>query len=92
MGNIDKAALKKLKQELKPLLIEALSLDEVEETEISDNEILFGEGLGLDSLDAVEIAVMLQRNFNIEIKNAGQARDIFYSIDTLARYIYKNKE
>ena len=90
MVKIDETALKDLKQKLKPLLIEALSLDEIEESEISDDEVLFGEGMGLDSLDAVEIVVMLQRNFNIEIKDGGQARKIFYSVDTLARYIYEN--
>jgi acyl carrier protein len=91
MEKIDEAALKELKQELKTKLIEALSLDDLEETDISDDEVLFGEGLDLDSLDAVEIVVMLQRNYNIEIKDASEAKKIFYSIDTLGRYIYENK-
>jgi len=91
MEKIDEAVLKELKQELKTKLIDILSLDEVKETDISDGEILFGEGLGLDSLDAVEIVVMLQRNYNIEIKDASKAKEIFYSIDTLARYIYENR-
>jgi acyl carrier protein len=91
MGKIDEAALKELKQELKVKLIEALSLDDLEIADISDDEVLFGEGLDLDSLDAVEIVVMLQRNYNIEIKDASQAKKIFYSIDTLGRYTYENK-
>jgi acyl carrier protein len=54
--------------------------------------MLFGEGLGLDSLDAVEIVVLLQRNFGLEVKDMEQSRKIFQSIDTLARYICENRK
>ena len=91
MGTIDETALKELKLKLKIKLIEVLSLEDYEAADISDDEILFGEGLDLDSLDAVEIVVMLQRNFDIEIKDASQAKKIFYSIDSLGRYVYENK-
>ena len=89
---IDEHALKELKQEIKIKLVDALSLDDIEIAEIADDEILFGEGLGLDSLDAVEIIVMLQRNYNIEIKNAELAKEIFYSVDTLSKYVLANKK
>ena len=89
---IDEHALKELKQEIKIKLVDALSLDDIEIAEIADDEILFGEGLGLDSLDAVEIIVMLQRNYNIKIKNAELAKEIFYSVDTLSKYVLANKK
>jgi len=77
---------------LKELLVENLSLEDIRPEDIKDDEILFGEGLGLDSLDAVEIVVLLQRNFGLEVKDMKQGREIFYSIDTLARYVCENKK
>jgi acyl carrier protein len=84
--------LAEIRKFLKGLLVENLSLEDVRPEDIGDDEILFGEGLGLDSLDAVEIVVLLQRNFGLEVKDMKQGREIFYSVDTLARYIYENKK
>jgi acyl carrier protein len=83
--------LAEIRKILKALLVENLSLEDIRPEDIKDDEILFGDGLGLDSLDAVEIVVLLQRNFGLEVKDMKQGREIFYSIDTLARYIYENK-
>jgi acyl carrier protein len=82
--------LPEIRKKLKKLLVENLSLEGIKPEEIKDDEILFGEGLGLDSLDAVEIVVLLQRNFGIEVKDMKEGRKIFYSIDTLANYVYEN--
>ena len=80
-----------LKQKLKKLIIEELSLEDIEPDEISDDAQLFGEGLGLDSLDAVELVVLLQRNFGIQIKDLEEGREIFKDLNTLAKYIIEHK-
>ena len=80
-------SIAEIKQQLKKLLVENLSLEDRTEESIADDEVLFSEGLGLDSLDAVEIVVILQRTWGIEIKEMERGKEIFFSIDTLAKYI-----
>lgn len=92
MAENKEEALKTIRKKLKEQLVSHLSLEDVDPAKIKDDEILFGEGLGLDSLDAVEIVVLLQRNFGIEVKDMSEGRKIFYSIDTLANYIYENQK
>ena len=84
-------SLNALKQQLKTVIVEDLSLEDVTPEEIDDDSPLFGEGLGLDSLDAVELVVLLQRHFGIQIKNLEQGKEIFRNISTLAEYIDKNQ-
>lgn len=87
----DKQSLEQIKVQLKEELIENLSLEEIEPEDIKNDEVLFGdEGIGLDSLDAVEIVVFLQRIWGIEIQNMEEGREILVSIDTMADHIYSN--
>lgn len=83
-------SLEEIREEMKHLLIDSLALEDIEASEIQDDEILFGEGLGLDSLDAVEIVVLVQRTYGLEIVDEEEAREIFQSLDTLVRWIHQN--
>jgi len=76
-----------LRRKLKELLIERLKFEDMTPEDISDDEPLFGGGLGLDSIDALEIVVMLESEFGIKMKNETSARDSFRSITTLANYV-----
>ncbi len=92
MAETKEQELAQIRKSLKEMIVKDLSLEGVNPAEIRDNEVLFGEGLGLDSLDAVEIVVLLQRNFGIEVKDMEQGKEIFYSIDTIANFVYENRK
>ncbi len=81
-----------IRKDLKEMIVRDLSLEDVNPADIKDDEVLFGEGLGLDSLDAVEIVVLLQRNFGMEVRNMDQGKEIFQSIDTMANFVYENRK
>ena len=76
-----------LRRKLKELLIERLKFEDMTPDDIPDEEPLFAGGLGLDSIDALEIVVMLESEFGIKVKNESAARDSFRSISTLASYV-----
>ncbi|MBI5479857.1 MAG: acyl carrier protein [Deltaproteobacteria bacterium] len=76
-----------LKRELKELLIATLSLEDVTPATIDDAAPLFGAGLGLDSIDALELAVALERRFHISIPDEDVAKQAFASIDALAAFV-----
>jgi acyl carrier protein len=76
-----------LKRKLKELLIERLKFEDMTPDDIPDDQPLFAGGLGLDSIDALEIVVMLESEFGIKVKNETSARDSFKSISTLADFV-----
>ena len=84
--------MEELKTRLKEQIIEALNLEEITPTDIDDAAPLFGDGLGLDSIDALELILILEREYGIHIENPAEARPIFASINTLADFIEKNKK
>ena len=77
----------KLKQEI----IEALNLEEVKPEDIDENASLFGEGLGLDSIDALELIVLMEKNYGIKLSDPNQGKEIFKSVAVMADYISKNR-
>jgi acyl carrier protein len=84
-------SLDEVKDELKKLFVENLSLEELKPQDIKDDMELFGEtGIGLDSLDGVEIVVLLRRQYGLDVKAMQKGRDIFRSINTLAPYVLAN--
>jgi acyl carrier protein len=78
--------------ELKMLLIEGLHLEDVDADDIDVAEPLFGDGLGLDSIDALEIAVLLDRQYGVKITSEDDKnREIFASLTALAQFISENR-
>lgn len=73
--------------ELKSKIIESLNLQEVTPEQIDDDAPLFGTGLGLDSIDALELVVMLEKNYGIVIKDIEEGRPAFRSVRALADFI-----
>lgn len=74
--------------ELKQLIIKSLELEDVSVEDIKDDEPLFGEGLGLDSIDALELGMAIKRKYNITMgSNKEENKKYFYSINTLGKYV-----
>ncbi|WP_321436268.1 phosphopantetheine-binding protein [uncultured Bacteroides sp.] len=85
--------MEQLIEKIKKELIEELNLEEITPQDIDDNAPLFGsEGLGLDSIDALEIILILERNYGIKMANPSEGKEIFYSVSTLATYIKENQK
>ncbi|MDR2510875.1 MAG: phosphopantetheine-binding protein [Bacteroidales bacterium] len=76
---------------LKEEIIEVLNLQDVKPADIDENAALFGEGLGLDSIDALELIVLMEKNYGIKLKDPSQGKEIFKSVRVLAEYIAANR-
>jgi len=79
--------MNKLISDLKIQIIEQLNLQEVKPEDIADDQPLFVEGLGLDSIDALELIVLLQQHYKIKLSNAEEGPKVFRSVKTMAEYI-----
>ncbi|MEI6895108.1 MAG: phosphopantetheine-binding protein [Colwellia sp.] len=76
---------------LKSLIIETLDLEDISPDDIIDDEPLFGEGLGLDSIDALELGLAIKKTFDVKIEaNSEKTKAHFYSIDNLVQFIEQN--
>lgn len=76
-----------LRTELKKSIIEQLNLEELSIEEIDNDDSLFGDGLGLDSIDALELIVLLEKDYGIKLTDPDQGKEIFVSINKMAKYI-----
>ncbi|PSR04282.1 MAG: acyl carrier protein [Bacteroidetes bacterium SW_11_45_7] len=79
-----------LKNELKQHIIKYLNLTDLSPEDISDEDPLFVEGLGLDSIDALELLVLIEREYGIKINNTKEGKEILVNVNTMADYLQKN--
>jgi len=78
-------------QKVKEEIIEVLNLEDVMPEDIDENAPLFGEGLSLDSIDALELIVLMEKNYGIKLKDPNQGKEIFKSVKVMAEYIAANR-
>ena len=79
--------MKELIETLKHQIIEQLNLQHLKPADIGDDQPLFGEGLGLDSIDALELIVLLQQKYGIKLANPADGPKVFHSVQSRAEYI-----
>ena len=84
--------MQELKNTLKQQIIESLNLQGMKPEDIDDNAPLFGEGLGLDSIDSLELMVLLERNYGIKIEDAREGRKVLTSVQSMAEYIQAHQQ
>ncbi|AFJ43176.1 phosphopantetheine-binding protein [Francisella orientalis] len=81
-----------MQQEIKEMIIEVLNLEDITADEIDADEALFGDGLGLDSIDALEIGVALKKRYNISLEVVDEdVKKHFESVASLAKFVEENK-
>ncbi|HJD85993.1 phosphopantetheine-binding protein [Empedobacter falsenii] len=83
--------MENLINDLKVKIIEILNLEDVSVEEIKNDDPLFGDGLGLDSIDALELIVLLDKEYGIKITDPKEGKTIFQSVEIMADYIEKNR-
>lgn len=83
--------MENLKLELKEKIIDALNLVDMTPADIEDDAPLFMEGLGLDSIDALELMLLMEKNYGIRLSNPAEGKNVFKSINTMAEYVNANR-
>ena len=84
--------MEELVLELKKQIIEVLNLEDVQPEDIDNDAPLFGSGLGLDSIDSLELIVMMEKNYGIKIKDPSAGKTIFKSINSMAEFVQANRK
>jgi acyl carrier protein len=80
-----------LREQLKEVIIKELKLEDVQPEEIENDLPLIGEGLGLDSIDAIEIVFQVKKHFGVQIRDMKEGRKVLRTINTLAEYIEQKR-
>ena len=83
--------MENLMNELKEKIVEILNLEDINVEDIKNDDPLFGDGLGLDSIDALELIVLLDKEYGIKITDPKEGKTIFQSVEVMADYIEKNR-
>lgn len=85
--------MKELVNEIKELIITSLNLEDMNPSDIDENAPLFSEGLGLDSVDALELGLAVQKKYGLVLDSkTANLKEIFFSVSSLAKYIYENRK
>lgn len=85
--------MEELKLELKKEIIQALNLEDLKPEDINDNDALFGtDGLGLDSIDALELIVLMEKKYGIKLADPSKGKDVFKSIEVMAKFVAENRK
>ena len=84
--------MEELIKDLKEEIIKALNLEEMTPEDIDEHEALFGDGLGLDSIDALELIVLLEKKYGIKLDNPAEGKKIFTNVAAIADYVSKNRK
>lgn len=79
-------------EQLKEQIIKQLNLEDITPADINEEDSLFGEGLGLDSIDALELIVLLEKEYGIKIENPKDGQKIFFSIKSMAEFIQEHQK
>lgn len=83
--------MEELVNELKNEIIEALNLEDITPEDIDVDAPLFGSGLGLDSIDTLELVVLLEKKYGIKMKDPKQGKEVFQSINVMAQFVKENR-
>ena len=85
--------MKELVNEVKELIIDSLNLEDMKPSDIDENAPLFNDGLGLDSVDALELGLAVQKKYGLVLDSkTANLKEIFFSVSSLAKYIYENRK
>jgi acyl carrier protein len=79
-------------EKLKVEIIEVLNLEDIEPDDIDEKDSLFNDGLGLDSIDALELIVLLNRNYDLRLEKDEDGIKVFYSVESMAKYITEHQK